>query len=761
MSTVKQQHWITQNAGQMSAQTGDLKINVSFPNWFAKNAGYCPIHFQILPQKGVVFRDDAVVQITIGGYGGNSAGTQVEITLEKGMPEAVSDVIIYNEMSSGVQIQTRLNGRLLQGQSTYFYTGANDNDAFQNVIVVSKETPRLGRKALAALEEMATTGKWYSQLEYYEAMFHRGVYADANRLPTNWLELSSVEQLTISAPTLRLVKPDVLACLRDFVMAGGDLLVTQVESEDEMAMLLKLDLQRTLVKSEEGSKKPQRKNPVPWGYDTTSMTQPDAAEQVSMSDFEHRYNVIEGTVWDAFERETARAAFRRPSQNGYFQNYMNQPDDLIGGVLGYWRDLRACGLAYLDYSVSNTEAAISRMADAFDGFSYVDIANENRLQSPILVVKGFGLVRLEPGANRDQFLIRFHRLSQTTGIPENFKINRPKRFENGVGDDYWQWLIQSVGKTPVIPFLFFVVLFVGGVVPGIIFWCNRHQRRIWLIVAMPVAALIATLLLFAYGLVKDGTQSIYKIRSLTFLDKEGDGFAWSRQTYFVPSVPSRGLEVGAKTQLTRLTFSTSAEWRDGVHLPLPDRQLFQGWLPPRQQSQYSFAHPVLNVQPIQRDNDVDAVLQQASIVNALNVPWHVGVFFAENGKAFAAQDVAPHSKAIFTESSTDDAMAILRKQYLSAPLIAPADAPSADQLSLNEYFFEYFTYRTTHYNMTGTISEELDWQNELGTTFAGESFAKPSLPNTFILFLEKADHVERFPVTATEKPGLHTIIGHW
>jgi hypothetical protein len=63
--------------------------------------------------------------------------------------------------------------------------------------------------------------------------------------------------------------------------------------------------------------------------------------------------------------------------------------------------------------------------------------------------------------------------------------------------------------------------------------------------------------------------------------------------------------------------------------------------------------------------------------------------------------------------------------------------------------------------MTGTISEELDWQNELGTTFAGESFAKPSLPNTFILFLEKADHVERFPVTATEKPGLHTIIGHW
>lgn len=132
----------------------------------------------------------------------------------------------------------------------------------------------------------------------------------------------------------------------------------------------------------------------------------------------------------------------------------------------------------------------------------------------------------------------------------------------------------------MIPFLVFVALFVGGAAPGLMFWTNRHKRRVWLVVLMPLTAAICTVLLFGYGLLKDGLGVVSRLRSLAFIEEKGDGLIWSRQNYFAATVSNQGMRVGPETQFTPVTVNSFSELPNCEQHNVDGMQQYRSLLPP-------------------------------------------------------------------------------------------------------------------------------------------------------------------------------------
>ena len=57
----RREHLITHGNGE---ETGNVAIYVSFPNWFGK-AGYCPVHIRVVPRKGLQFKENGELKVTI------------------------------------------------------------------------------------------------------------------------------------------------------------------------------------------------------------------------------------------------------------------------------------------------------------------------------------------------------------------------------------------------------------------------------------------------------------------------------------------------------------------------------------------------------------------------------------------------------------------------------------------------------------------------------------------------------------------------
>ena len=199
LSQFKQEHLITQNLG---ADTGDISIYVSFPNWFG-NAGYCPIRVRVVPRKGRIFKFSGQLQVVIGSqyYSGEGYDRRVVINvpIENGNSEAIGEVLgnflLKNSGRFGnhFTISAKLNGRKLSGQQVIVYRGntANANNGFKSLSLISKESSQLDSNRLDALTEMAVTGNWFSQAMCTDNVLRWGAYGDVATMPSNWLYLSS------------------------------------------------------------------------------------------------------------------------------------------------------------------------------------------------------------------------------------------------------------------------------------------------------------------------------------------------------------------------------------------------------------------------------------------------------------------------------------------------------------------------------------------------------------------------------------------
>ena len=765
LNTVQPEYLITNSS---LGATGELSIHVSFPDWFSRSAGYCPVRFRVVPSKGLVFKSDGVLRLKIctgDRVSEDGPCSVVEVKIEQGASEARGEILANMFETQIITFYATLNGRKLNGQKTYcFNRGRSDISQFgHSMAIISQATSKNDQKRRAALAEMSKTGNWFSQEEYFSNTGYKGLYADASKLPSNWLALSGLAQISIHMDDVAQLAPAQLDAVNQYVLAGGILSVGKVASIVEFTKYVPIDERRQF----DGSAANKTK------YQTDPASLP-----AQVSDLESSIDLLEDTVWDRFLSIEKGNALFNSSVTGYGGTYgysqyslgskpdrtkrESPPGDLLGWSEKLGNDLAEVGLAYIDFQISSTETLASRFYPE-EQVSIPNLNVEDSLAQPIIAMHGFGIVRLDPRNQRDSSKLLSEQLKDSFYNP----VNRTERFKNGIGDDFWNWLIPAVGRTPVIPFLAFVVLFVGFVVPGLMIWCNRHKRRVWLVVAMPLTAAVFTLLLFCYGILKDGLGAISRTRSLAFVDINGDGIVWSRQNYFAARVPEQGIMLSTDTQLAPMLVHSNNDLRGCQQFDVDGKQQYKGLIPPRLQTQFSVTHPLRKISVMARDSKQDPALNENSIVNASHCKWTIAMFINREGKAFIAKDVSDGQTAVLTETPIEDSIALMRKAYQATPLSAPLDAPSADQISLTQTISNFFSFnRNYRPNNMGIIFEEDLWARSVGASSSKVSLNNAlkgieMLPGTFVLFTEQAPYLERCMPNIQDEDGLHTIVGRW
>lgn len=379
-------------------------------------------------------------------------------------------------------------------------------------------------------------------------------------------------------------------------------------------------------------------------------------------------------------------------------------------------------------------------------------AMDRSVDRPRIFQYGLGMVRSLPHGIEE-----YHHGSQAFDSEYSQRyglVRRNGRFKTGVGDDYWEWLIPSVKKTPVLLFLGITLFFVGGIAPAVLIWSGRHRRRVWLIVLMPVIAIAVTSVLSLYAVVYDGFGTSLRSRSLTFVDRSGDGFVWSRQTYFSSSLPRDGVRVPDNTQVVPFSTRTLTEEPQVVQRHVDGQHVYEGLLPVRTSSQFFVSHPVSKVQVFELEPGSSNLSETPKLKNRMAHKWLGALFINDKGDCFVAEETMPGEPANFTMVNQDDAVDRLSIWSRHQLLAAPADAPSVDNESLSEIMNDIFGFYRIKSNGTGKVAEETIWQSCCGSLAVLR-------PNTFVVYTSQVDHLTKLIKAPAEADGVHVITGGW
>lgn len=331
--------------------------------------------------------------------------------------------------------------------------------------------------------------------------------------------------------------------------------------------------------------------------------------------------------------------------------------------------------------------------------------------------------------------------------------SRLSRLSKRLGDDYWNWLIPEVGKTPIWVFLGAVALLVGIGAPAVLFWSQRMQRRIWTILAIPVLSLTSVLALFAYGTIKDGWGALVRIRSITTLDPDGNGAVWSRQTYFAASIPDGKIRLEPQVEMIPLysnKMSPIAQFQDGTH----QEQIYSGVLSLRQQRQVSITHGVNDVQILRTGSGLSE--SGMPITKNISERTIAAVVCSDaSGRLFRAENIPPGGIIAWQETEARDAAKWLRSFYDAQRLELPPDAPDQNARSIFDAIWRSPTWVTGNSISIGRTFEEEDCWTEAISTWGADT------PRKFVAVVDQAPQLQKCLENAKETSSLHMVVGHW
>lgn len=748
--------------------TGDLSAEIMIETGHAM-MGYHRVHFRIRPSKLGRFADSGELELRLSNYdynSGETTGHTVRIPIRAGEFEARESALICFEAASyNLRLQASLNGRHLPGLSTYIYSDqrqwyGNGGGQSAYLTLISQETSRLSgprRNAFEMLEKLnaqSDAGNWYRS-EQFVSQMEMG-FGNVNRLPKNWLEISHFSTIQIDCKDFLGLPEETAQILMQYVRAGGSLVIQRVDQPVRLwSKLCDKGMPRHNVFKKSGESK-------------NASQQPDNSQQVAsvlrVTDFTFQNgDLLPETAWDGFieilmdeEVQVQTGNYRtRPAQTYYMGAGMGSPysfplETLVNDTL---KDVL---LALLDQQANfvNTwsEQLIQWHRLSFESSDQAgeDVALEVLNSTPpsdYTASIGLGNV-----------FVSYDRTLRDLQAMDEGTSNISSRFTNGFGAAYWEWLIPSVGKTPVWSFLLFVVVFVGVVAPGLILWTNRTGRRVWLILWMPCLAFSATSILFAFGFVKDGFTSVCRIRSVTMLDRDGNGMVWSRQTYFSAYLPRDGIRLSEQAMVARLWPDNDRKSNQQWTRKEDGKIVFSGLLPARLQSQYVITHPVNMLQIAARKKPTENTAPP-TVVNQGQAKWQLGIFVDNNGDYYIAENVEPNQEASLHSIEQGDAIKKLQSAYNANPLAAPVDAPLEGQRTLGDSLWGRRYYNTI--SPQEAKFEENAWLSMMGdpTMRLPSSMQPPS--GSFFLFVEEAPHLEKCLPKATETSSLHAITGYW
>lgn len=317
-------------------------------------------------------------------------------------------------------------------------------------------------------------------------------------------------------------------------------------------------------------------------------------------------------------------------------------------------------------------------------------------------------------------------------------------------ENFNDFLIPDVGAAPVTAFQVLLSLFVLGIGPVNYFFLKGREKLPLLLITVPVASAITTVLLLIYGFTSEGFGTMVRARSFTMLDQRADSIVcWSRLSYFAGMTPSEGLDFPRDTLVYPILPSLRmgdhremrryANQRRELHW-LGSQRLVNGWLASRTPSQY------LTITSRDTGKEVAMEVEEKSITatNKLGVDIRTLVVEASDGQIYMGSELSNGQSLKLLPVEQVKAMATLRTLIADNEPQFPAG--TLESLSL------------------GTGIDLLPFsRNLMETQIAAITSAvtKGWGPGTYIAITESAVDLSLGLDDIAEKSSFHVVRGIW
>jgi hypothetical protein len=317
-------------------------------------------------------------------------------------------------------------------------------------------------------------------------------------------------------------------------------------------------------------------------------------------------------------------------------------------------------------------------------------------------------------------------------------------------DNFNDFLIPDVGAAPVTAFQVLLSLFVLGIGPVNYFFLKGREKLPLLLITVPVAAAVTTLLLLIYGFTSEGFGTMVRARSFTLLDQKANSVVcWSRLSYFAGMSPSEGLDFPRDTLIYPILPSLHlgdhretrryANQRRELHW-VGSQSLVDGWLASRTPTQYL----TITSRDSKKEVGIEVREKSLAVTNRLGVNIQTLVIEGYDGTIYMGEKLADSESLELVPIDQVKAMSALRTL-----------------LSANEPQFPAGTYESLS---LGTGIGLLPFSRSLMETQIAaitSAVSKGWGPGTYIAITDKAVDLSLGLDDVAENSSFHVVRGIW
>lgn len=303
--------------------------------------------------------------------------------------------------------------------------------------------------------------------------------------------------------------------------------------------------------------------------------------------------------------------------------------------------------------------------------------------------------------------------------------------------DFWNFLIEGVGRAPVIAFQVFITIFTLVIGPLNYFVLRRRKQLYFLIMTVPALALLTTALLLGYSVASEGFGVRTRVRSVTMLDQvRGEAVSWSRVSYYAGLAPTGGLRFSADTAVYPIEPDGSApgyrmvDWTEGQHLT-------SGWLLSRTPMQlFVISHRQAGEQLAVAADDGGHL----RVTNNLGAAVRFLVLADDEGALYTADNLPRGARELLAPAETNEAAQALSEIIQAQQLGIPDELKDRGPPSPIFTLFGSFASMTNTGSVDSSTSLLEDTLRQLST--ASTKGTPLTSPRTYVAIVEQPPLVE-------------------
>ncbi len=679
---------------QYGGSEDDIQMSVDYRWAGGSVGGYYPIRIA-LQNRGLSRELEIVFQPL---HGNQLPVVSRRISIDQNASASFTLLIPLAGVGNYGSLTVSHNGRELKKlQNTISLPDVDYENSRPGILAISK-TPLAMQPLEDAITSLRTSGHVSSGYGHGKGQDHQTI--EPFRLPATWLAYSSVDLVAISMEDFEGLAETERAAILDWSWAGGTLLIFSVgepvSSSKKLAVLTKADTQSATVEWHAADPEKRTRIPALHVDEQGSLVQSTMESLIELP--------IDGPLEAAIESvidEASMAAGNQATSNSPFEFRWSADDRPF--------EIREFGQGLV----------IGFVDDPFSG----------TVQDWGWLLKSFSM----------------NVLWQTS------QLGVSGRLDNA---EFLEFLIPGIRSVPVMAFLIFISLFTFVIGPLNYFVLVRKKKLNFLVVTIPLIAIVTSLFLFGYSALSHGFSVKSRVRSLTFIDQGNNkAVSTARLSLYAGMTPSTGLSFSPSTLV--MPIRASGEQFESARTDWTDAQwLRSGWLRSRTRTQF-----LTKTVRLERGRLTvgAATNDELPVTNGLEWAIESLIVTDRDGKAWFGNDLAAGSGRPLKPITESDRREFCKLMDRSAPANPEEIENERDIRSLSTNpFFSYRRrghselFHVSHGKMEHTISG-LRQNVERGSSL---------IPDTYYAIVKEPPAIE-FGTDVDVVDGWHLVIGSY